>query len=64
MLALRGLCVKLVWKGVRLPLGHKEHQWELTFSPAIEMNILEQIKIYAYKSLAFLKQCLDCQNLG
>lgn len=64
MLALRGLCVKLVWKGVRLPLGHKEHQWELTFSPAIEMNILEQIKIYAYKSLAFLKQFLDCQNLG
>lgn len=34
------------------------------FSPAIEMNKLEQIKICAYKSLAFLKQFLDCQNLG
>lgn len=59
-LALRGLCVRLVWKGVRLPLGHKERQWELMFSPAVEMSKLEQIKIYAYKSLPFLKQSLDC----
>lgn len=40
---------------------HKALQGKLAFvfSPVTEMNKLEQIKCYAFRSLVFLKQFLD-----
>lgn len=45
--------------------GQRALQWRLSFafSPVSEIIKLEQIKLYAYRPLAFLKQFLGCQNL-